>query len=70
VIWSEETCRIFGLAPQGGSLDIAMVGEMFHPDDREAVFRQQKRLFVLGRAPTVSIGSFARRGSADRTQFR
>src|SRR5260370_16198668 len=39
VIWSEETYRIFGLAPQGGSLDIAIVGEMFHPDDREGVFR-------------------------------
>src|SRR3984893_9029272 len=39
VIWSEETFRIFGLAPQGGSLDIAIIGEMFHPDDREAVFR-------------------------------
>src|SRR3984957_3520117 len=39
VIWSEETSRIFGLAPQAGSMDIATVGDMFHPDDREAVFR-------------------------------
>jgi PAS domain S-box-containing protein len=39
IIWSEETYRIFGLAPQAGSMDIAIVGEMFHPDDREAVFR-------------------------------
>ena len=39
VIWSEETYRIFGLPPQVGSLDIAIIGEMFHPDDREAVFR-------------------------------
>jgi PAS domain S-box-containing protein len=39
VIWSEETSRIFGLAPQTGSMDIAAVGDMFHPDDREAVFR-------------------------------
>src|ERR1700722_7734158 len=39
VIWSEETYRIFGLTPQVGSIDIAIVGEMFHPDDREAVFR-------------------------------
>jgi PAS domain S-box-containing protein len=39
VIWSEETYRIFGLVPQVGSMDIAIVGEMFHPDDREAVFR-------------------------------
>src|ERR1700727_2619735 len=39
VIWSEETYRIFGLVPQVGSIDIATVGEMMHPDDREAVFR-------------------------------
>jgi PAS domain S-box-containing protein len=39
VIWSDETSRIFGLAPQVGSLDIATIGDMFHPDDREAVFR-------------------------------
>jgi PAS domain S-box-containing protein len=39
VIWSDETYRIFGLTPQVGSMDIAIVGEMFHPDDREVVFR-------------------------------
>src|SRR5579863_7458695 len=48
VIWSEETYRIFGLAPQGGSLDIAMVGEMFHPDDREAVFRTSEEAIRSG----------------------
>src|SRR5580658_6951624 len=37
VILSDETCRIFGLAPRIGSMDIAAVGEMFHPDDRQAV---------------------------------
>ena len=48
VIWSEETYRIFGLGPQGGSLDIAMVGEMFHPDDREAVFRAAEEAIRSG----------------------
>src|SRR5690349_10214066 len=48
VIWSEETYRIFGLAPQGGSLDIVMVGEMFHPDDREAVFRTAEEAIRSG----------------------
>ena len=48
VIWSEETYGIFGLAPQGGSLDIAMVGEMFHPDDREAVFRTAEEAIRSG----------------------
>ena len=48
MIWSEETYRIFGLAPQGGSLDIATVGEMFHPDDREAVFRTAEEAIRSG----------------------
>jgi PAS domain S-box-containing protein len=48
VIWSAETCRIFGLAPQGGSLDIALVGEMFHPDDRDAVFRTAEEAIRSG----------------------
>ena len=39
VIWSDETSRIFGLAPQVGSLDVAKVFEMIHPDDRDAVSR-------------------------------
>jgi PAS domain S-box-containing protein len=39
VIWSDETCRIFGLTPQEGPIDLAMVREMIHPDDREEVFR-------------------------------
>src|ERR1700733_11531250 len=43
VIWSEETYRIFGLTPQVGSMDIAIVGEMFHPDDREVVFRKAEQ---------------------------
>jgi PAS domain S-box-containing protein len=48
VIWSEETYRIFGLTPQVGSMDIAIVGEMFHPDDREAVFRAAEEAIRSG----------------------
>jgi PAS domain S-box-containing protein len=48
VIWSAETYRIFGLAPQGGSLEIAIVGEMFHPDDREVVFRTAEEAIRTG----------------------
>src|SRR3984893_10381666 len=48
VIWSEETYRIFGLTPQVGSMDIAMVGQMFHPDDREAVFRTAEEAIRSG----------------------
>src|SRR5579862_5696711 len=43
VIWSEETYRIFGLVPKGGSFDVALVREMTHPDDREAVFATAKK---------------------------
>jgi PAS domain S-box-containing protein len=48
VIWSEETYRIFGLAPQVGSFDVARVGEMIHPDDREAVFRTAEEAIRSG----------------------
>src|SRR5580692_6667646 len=48
VIWSEETYRIFGLTPQVGSMDIAIVGEMFHPDDREVVFRAAEEAIRSG----------------------
>src|ERR1700691_2547840 len=48
VIWSEETYRIFGLTPQVGSMDIARVGEMLHPDDREAVFRTAEEAIRSG----------------------
>jgi PAS domain S-box-containing protein len=48
VIWSEETYRIFGLTPQMGSMDIAIVGEMFHPDDREVVFRTAEEAIRSG----------------------
>jgi len=48
VIWSEETYRIFGLTPQVGSMDIAIAGEMFHPDDREVVFRTAEEAIRSG----------------------
>lgn len=48
VIWSKETYRIFGLTPQVGSIDIAIVGEMFHPDDREVVFRTAEETIRSG----------------------
>src|SRR6202451_4413902 len=48
VIWSEETYRIFGLTPQVGSMDIAIVSERLHPDDREAVFRTAEEAIRSG----------------------
>jgi PAS domain S-box-containing protein len=48
VIWSEETYRIFGLMPQAGPFDVAKVGEMIHPEDREAVFRTAEEAIRSG----------------------
>jgi len=48
VIWSEETYRIFGLVPKGDSFDVALVREMMHPDDREAVFMTAKKAIDTG----------------------
>jgi PAS domain S-box-containing protein len=39
VIWSAELYRIYGLSPQEGPIDMAMVREMIHPEDQEFVFR-------------------------------
>jgi PAS domain S-box-containing protein len=48
VIWSEETYRIFGLAPELGSFEITKVSEAIHPDDREAVFRTAEEAIRSG----------------------
>jgi PAS domain S-box-containing protein len=37
--WSDETYRIFGLAPQHGPIDFARVQALIHPDDRDMVVR-------------------------------
>jgi len=39
VNWSDELYRIYGLHPRQGPVDMRMVSEMIHPDDRERVFR-------------------------------
>jgi PAS domain S-box-containing protein len=39
VTWSDELYRIYGLSPQQGPIDMAMVREMMHPEDREFVFK-------------------------------
>jgi PAS domain S-box-containing protein len=38
VTWSDELYRIYGLTPREGPIDMAMVREMIHPDDRDHVF--------------------------------
>jgi PAS domain S-box-containing protein len=39
VTWSDELYRIYGLSPQEGPIDMAIIREMIHPEDREFVFR-------------------------------
>jgi PAS domain S-box-containing protein len=40
VVWSAELYRIYGISPQDGPIDMALVSNMIHPDDRERVFRE------------------------------
>src|SRR6266853_5213129 len=39
LIVSDEYCRILGLTPKKGPIDLAIVSEIIHPEDREYVFR-------------------------------
>jgi len=48
VTWSAELYRIYGLSPQDGPIDMALVGEMIHPDDRERVFRESDQAIRSG----------------------
>jgi len=49
--WSDETYRIYGLEPRKGPIDIAVIGEMIHPDDRESVFRIAQEALGGGARP-------------------
>jgi len=46
VIWSDELSRIFGMSPQQGPIDIAMVRERIHSEDREFVFRAAEEALI------------------------
>jgi PAS domain S-box-containing protein len=48
VDWSDETYRIFGLTPQKDNIDLAIVREMIHPEDREHVFRTAEEAIRSG----------------------
>jgi len=48
VTWSDELYRIYGLTPQEGPIDMAMVREMIHPDDREHVFKEAEEAVHSG----------------------
>jgi PAS domain S-box-containing protein len=44
LIVSDEYCRILGLTPKKGPIDLAIVREIIHPEDREYVFRTGKAI--------------------------
>jgi PAS domain S-box-containing protein len=46
--WSDETYRIYGLTPQERPVDIEMLREMIHPEDREPMFRKAEEAMLLG----------------------
>src|SRR5580692_10742869 len=65
VIWSDELYRIYGLDPQEGPIDMALVREMIHPEDREFVFRaaeealKQSQFYLSEGQRLAHIGSWA-----------
>jgi len=46
--WSDETYRIYGMAPQERPIDIAILREMIHPEDRESMFRKAEESLLSG----------------------
>src|SRR5229473_2110001 len=48
VIWSDEVYRIYGLDSRRGTIDLAKVTEMIHPEDRELVFRAAEEALQSG----------------------
>jgi PAS domain S-box-containing protein len=46
--WSDETYRIHGMAPQERPIDIAMLREMIHPEDRESMFQKAQESLLSG----------------------
>jgi PAS domain S-box-containing protein len=48
VIWSDEVYRIYGLDSRRGTIDLAKVSEMIHPEDRELVFRAAEEALQSG----------------------
>src|SRR5246500_130074 len=48
VTWSDEVYRIYGLDSRRGTIDLAKVSEMIHPEDRELVFRAAEEALQSG----------------------
>src|SRR5579863_2766883 len=48
VTWSDEVYRIYGLDSRRGTIDLAEISEMIHPEDRELVFRAAEEALQSG----------------------
>src|SRR6202021_1763279 len=48
VIWSDEVYRIYGLDSRQGTIDLAKVSEMIHPEDRQLVFAAAEKALQSG----------------------
>src|SRR5580765_1431458 len=48
LIVSDEYCRILGLTPKKDPIDLAIVREIIHPEDREYVFRTAEEAIRSG----------------------
>src|SRR6202047_2021410 len=48
LIVSDEYCHILGLTPKNGPIDLAIVSEIIHPEDREYVFRTAEEAIRSG----------------------
>jgi PAS domain S-box-containing protein len=46
--WSDETYRIYGMAPQERPIDVAMLREMIHPEDRDSMLRKEEESLLSG----------------------
>jgi PAS domain S-box-containing protein len=66
VVWSDEVYRIYGLSPQQGPIDLAMVREMIHPADRELVFHAAEDA-LQGEVPVDIEHRLVRRDGEVRT---
>jgi PAS domain S-box-containing protein len=53
VTWAEETYRIYGLQPREHPIELAEIGEMIHPEDREFVFLSAEEALRGGVRPDV-----------------
>src|ERR1700751_2216487 len=43
LVFSNETCRIYGIKPQEDPIDLAAIRELIHPEDRGYVFENAER---------------------------